>query len=159
MSTPQVPGEAREGGCLCGAIRYRVTGKPLTLYACHCTDCQKQSGSAFGMSMMFLKTQLELLQGSPRTFTKTFPDDGRQKYGKFCGDCGVRLWGEASAAPQIAILKPGTLDDTRGLVPVGHIWTRSAQPWVARLCEGLVSEQSGDNMALVRAYAARNNGS
>ena len=100
------------GGCICRALRYRITGEPLTLYTCHCTDCQRQGGSAFGMSMTLLKTQFELLSGTPRVFTKTFPDDGRQKFTHFCGDCGTRLWTDFTKSTHVINVRPGTLDDT-----------------------------------------------
>ena len=118
------------GGCICGALRYRIIGEPLTLYTCHCTDCQRQGGSAFGMSMTLLKTQFELLSGTPRIFTKTFPDDGRQKFTRFCADCGTRLWTDFTKGRDVMNVRPGTLDDTRWLTPIAHIWTASAQPWV-----------------------------
>jgi hypothetical protein len=153
MDAPQVS-DSLEGGCLCGLIRYRVTGPALTLYACHCTDCQKQSGSAFGMSMMFLKTQFRLLQGTPRTLTKTFVDDGRQKFAHFCGDCGARIWVEFTKAPEVLNIKPGTLDDTRGLQPIGHIWTRSAQPWVAPALDGVCAETQPDMPEMIRAFSS-----
>jgi len=117
------------GGCLCGAIRYRVADEPLTLYACHCTDCQRRTGSAFALSMVVLKSELHLLQGEPRGSTVTL-SDGRQKHGKFCGQCSTRLWGEPVRFPQVVVVQPGTLDDTTWLRPIGHIWTRSAQPWI-----------------------------
>jgi hypothetical protein len=144
------------GGCLCGAIRYRFRGEPVTLYVCHCTDCQKQSASAFGMSLTILKTRLELLQGTPLTYTKTFPDDGRQKFAKFCGDCGSRVWTEFTKAPHIVNVRAGTLDDTRWLDPVAHIWTASAQPWL-QIPTDLPSfaREPEDKMALVEAWKAR----
>jgi len=54
-----------DGGCLCGLIRYRLTDEPLTLCTCHCTDCQRLTGSAFALSMIVLKSGLHLLQGEP----------------------------------------------------------------------------------------------
>ena len=107
------------GGCLCGLIRYRVTDEPLTLYACHCTDCQRRTGSAFALSMVVPKGALELLRGEPRRYAVT-SSDGRQKNGRFCGECSTRLWGEPLKFPQVAVLQPGTLDDTSWLWPIGH---------------------------------------
>src|SRR6266849_4427599 len=101
------------GGCLCGAIRYRVADEPLTLYVCHCTDCQRRTGSAFALSMVVLNSALELLQGEPRAYAVTL-SDGRQKHGKFCGECGTRLWGEPPKFPQVVVVQPGTLMTRRG---------------------------------------------
>ena len=140
------------GGCLCGAIRYRVADEPLTLYVCHCTDCQRRTGSAFALSMVVLNSALELLQGEPRAYAVTL-SDGRQKHGKFCGECGTRLWGEPPKFPQIVVVQPGTLDDTTWLRPIGHIWTRSAQPWVSIPNDTLNFERHPDDpMILVKAW-------
>jgi hypothetical protein len=116
------------GGCACGALRYELRAAPLTLYACHCTDCQVQSGSAFSLSMFVARAALAVTKGETRTWRRR-ADSGRMMSCVFCPDCGARLWNEPDRAPDMAVLKPGTLDDTSGLVPVGHVWTRSAQPW------------------------------
>ena len=144
-----------DGGCLCGAIRYRVADEPLTLYACHCTDCQRRTGSAFALSMVVAKSALKLLHGEPRGYAVTL-SDGRQKRGKLCGECSTRLWGEPLKFPQVVVVQPGTLDDTRGLRPIGHIWTRSAQPWVPIPKDTLNFEgQPDDPMVLINAWRDR----
>ena len=140
------------GGCLCGAIRYRLTDEPLTLYACHCTDCQRQSGSSFALSMIVSRTALDLLQGEPQHYAITLLD-GRQKQGRFCGACATRLWSEPVKFPQVVNIDPGALDDTAWLRPIAHIWTRSAQPWVVIPPGALAFEgQPPDPMALVNAW-------
>jgi hypothetical protein len=155
MSSTSMPNPML-GGCICGALRYRITGEPLTLYTCHCTDCQRWGGTAFGMSMMISKTQFELLSGTTRVFTKTFPPDGRQKFTHFCADCATRLWTDFTNAPEIMNVRPGTLDDTRWLTPIAHIWTASAQPWVTIPESPLNSPgQPADLMQLVEAWRTR----
>jgi hypothetical protein len=144
-----------DGGCLCGAVRYRLAEEPLTLYACHCTDCQRYTGSSFGLSMVVLTEALRILQGEPKAYVSAAPGE-RERRGKFCGDCATRLWGEPVRFPQIAVLRPGTLDDTTWLDPVAHIWMRSAQPWVA-LPEGSVTfeTQPDDPLALIKMWQER----
>jgi len=144
-----------EGGCLCGLVRYRLTDEPLTLYACHCTDCQRRTGSAFALSMVVTRSALELLRGETRYYRVTMPD-GREKAGRFCAECSGQLWGEPVNFPQLAVIQPGTLDDTSWLRPIGHIWTGSAQPWVS-LPEGPLTfpGQPQDMMALVNAWLTR----
>lgn len=146
--------EGHEGGCLCGALRYRILNKGLALTACHCTDCQRSSGGAFGMSLILLKDSVQLTHGTPRTFTKEFEDDGRLKHNKFCGECGVRIWTEFSKLPQILNVKPGTLDDAKWLNPVAHIWVRSKQPWVP-IPDGVLSfdTQPADFGVVLKAFA------
>jgi len=148
-----------DGGCICGAIRYRVTDEPLTLYACHCTDCQRHFGSSFGLSMIVSRTALQLLQGHPKKYAVALPG-GLQRHGKFCGECATRLWGEPVKFPQVVVVRPGTLDDTTWLDPVAHIWTRSAQQWVVFPNDALTFEtQPEDPLALVNLWFERRSNS
>ena len=147
--------DARAGGCLCGAIRYRFSGDPVTLYACHCTDCQVATGSSFALSMLVPRESIELLQGKPELCEVDLPD-GRRKRAFRCTGCGTHLWGAPQRVPQVLNLNPGTLDDTSWFEPVGHIWTRSAQPWVRIPADTLCYErQPEDMLPLVRAWKAR----
>jgi len=149
---------AREGGCLCGALRYRLAGDPLTFYVCHCTDCQAQTGSAFGLSMLVPRSVFEVLEGEPRLYEVEMPD-GRIKRACYCGECGTRLWGEPVLAPAVVTLRPGTFDDPSWAAPIAHIWTRSAQAWVAIPEDTLRFEgQPEDMMVLVRAWRERARG-
>ena len=144
-----------EGGCFCGTIRYRIAAAPLSVYACHCTDCQRHTGSSFGLSMIVRKEALQLLRGAPKAYAVTSPE-GVERHGRFCGECATRLWGEPARFPQVLILRPGTLDDTSWLEPVGHIWVRSKQPWV-QIPDGAVTfeAQPEDPMALIKAWRER----
>ena len=80
--------------------------------------------------MVVTRSALELLRGETRYYRVTMPD-GREKAGRFCAECSGQLWGEPLNFPQLAVIQPGTLDDTNWLRPIGHIWTGSAQPWVS----------------------------
>lgn len=115
------------GQCVCGRIEYRVTDAPLTIYACHCTDCQKRSGSAFGLSMWVRRPALEVTKGEAAALSMTAAD-GRKRNYWICADCNTRLWGQAKN-PEILIVRAGTLRDTSWFRPVAHLWVRSAQPW------------------------------
>lgn len=117
------------GACQCRAVQYQIRAEPLTLYACHCTECQRQSGSAFALSMVVPRQAAVAVAGQPKSWRRVH-ESGRAAQCLFCGGCGTRLWHEPERNPAITILKPGTLDDTTWLRPVGHIWTRSAQPWI-----------------------------
>jgi hypothetical protein len=124
-----MPGNS-EGGCQCGAIRYRLTAEPKVLAVCHCKECQRQSGSAFGMSLIVSQSGFELLSGSLKSFTRS-ADSGRQIECRFCGDCGTRICHVPTYADGVLNVKAGTLDDTSWLQPAVQVWTRSKQPWVA----------------------------
>jgi hypothetical protein len=118
-----------EGGCACGAVRYRLSEDPLELHVCHCTDCQTITGSAFVMSMTIHRRSIELLRGEP-TLLSFETSDGLRKRHRHCVGCGSQVWSEPAELSDLKILQAGTLDDTSWLEPIAHIWTRSAQPWV-----------------------------
>lgn len=118
------------GGCQCGQIRYELHGKPLTLYLCHCKECQKQSSSAFGMSLTVPRDGVVIVQGQPVAWTRK-SDSGRKVTCWFCDRCGTRLFHERTYNQETINIKAGTLDDTSWLRPVANVWTSSAQPWVS----------------------------
>lgn len=117
------------GGCQCGQVRYEIRAEPLTLYVCHCKECQKQSSSAFGMSMPVPRKSVVLVKGQPKQWRRT-SDNGREVSCSFCSNCGTRLFHNPARNDEITNIKPGTLDDTSWLKPVGSLWTRSAQTWL-----------------------------
>ena len=99
------------GGCQCGVIRYEITSFPLLLYTCNCTDCQRQSGSAFALNMPVRSADFRILQGEPNGWHHTSPS-GMPVISRFCGNCGTRLYGERDGRPETISLRAGTLDDT-----------------------------------------------
>jgi hypothetical protein len=121
------------GQCLCGAVRYRADAEPLAVYACHCTDCQRRTGSAFSFTVVVARSALQLVAGTTVPYFAELPD-GRVKKGQMCVACGTRLWGEAKDRSIVA-LTHGALEQPTGLTPVAHVFTRSAQPWL-KLPEG-----------------------
>ena len=118
-----------EGGCQCGALRYEITAAPLVLYVCHCSECQTQSGSAFGMSLAVPSDTFSMRSGTPKTWTRSSASLHRVACA-FCADCGVRIYHRPERKPDTINVKPGTLDDTTWLDPAAHLWTGSAQPWI-----------------------------
>lgn len=117
-----------DGGCQCGAVRYRIDGDVVTLAVCHCKNCQRQSGSAFGMSLMVRAEAFILLQGELKTFVMRC-DSGRLKDCAFCPECGSRI--HHNTRDGILSIKAGTLDDTSALDPHAHYWTAFKQRWFA----------------------------
>ncbi|MBW4440321.1 MAG: GFA family protein [Plectolyngbya sp. WJT66-NPBG17] len=136
------------GGCQCGQIRYEIRAEPLTLYACHCKECQRQSSSAFGMSMTVQREAVVILQGQPKDWTRG-ADSGQTVRCFFCGNCGTRLFHQRDHNPNVINIKPGTLDDTSWLNPVGHLWTQSKQPWVSLDEQGLNYEGQPSDYAVL----------
>ena len=141
------------GGCLCGSLRYRFRGKPLAFYQCHCSDCQRQTGSAFGLSMIARREDVSVLDGEPAGFRISMLD-GRVKCGRFCAKCAARVWGEPVKLPQLVVLRLGTFDAPPAFPPCGDIWTASARPWVSFTDGPRFEGQPEDPLALVRAWNA-----
>lgn len=152
-----IPRFPQHGGCFCGDVRYELRQDPLTLYACHCTDCQRQTGASFVLTMVARREAVEITKGELREYSLELPD-GRRKIGRFCGRCSTRILGLPPKFPSLINLRPGTLDDTSWVSPVGHIWTRSAQPWV-RIPDGALNfpgqPEAEEFMALARAWKER----
>lgn len=133
--------ETREGRCACGAVRYRVIGEPLFVHCCHCTDCQRETGSGFAINALYERSRVELLAVVPeRVDTPTASGQGQAILR--CPTCRVALWSHyAGAGEAVAFVRVGTLDGAAGVVPDIHIYTRSKLPWVrlpvgARAVEG-----------------------
>lgn len=121
--------EVFEGRCQCGEVQFRIEGTSIALFACHCTECQRQSSSAFGMALWIEDFQKSLLTGTPESWTRVMPS-GKHLIGDFCAKCGTRLFHQVSGQSKVMSIKPGTLTATKWLDPVAHIWTASAQPWI-----------------------------
>ena len=117
------------GGCQCGSIRYEVSDEPRQVVACHCTECQSQSGSAFGMTMVVPEEAFLITKGEPQFYRST-SSTGRAKLGAFCPDCGTRIYHKPEWRKGSISVKPGTLDETGWLRPNVHLWTSSKQGWV-----------------------------
>jgi len=146
----------RLGGCQCGDVRYALSAPPLTLYACHCLDCQKQSASGFGMSMPVPRSGFQILQGEPEMWRRTAAS-GRVVACAFCRTCGTRLYHAPDRNPSIVNVKPGTLDNPLGLIPIGHVWVSRAHPWLKPSIAGLVFEEQPDTFEpLFAAWKQRN---
>jgi hypothetical protein len=109
-------------------MRYVVTTEPIHLLACDCIECQRQSGSAFGMSMPVTKDSLTI-PGLTKQFTR-IADSGNEVAGVFWLECGGRIYRVLESALDVLALKPGTLDDTSWLRPSHFVWMKSAQGWV-----------------------------
>ena len=118
------------GSCLCGAIKYTCAAPPVMVAACHCTHCQKQSGSAFSVNVAIPKGSLQLTSGKASVYQDN-GSSGMPVFRHFCSSCGSPLFSDVVATPQLDWLKAGTLDDTSWVKPVANVWCSSAQGWVA----------------------------
>ena len=118
-----------EGGCACGAVRYRVTTEPMFVHCCHCRDCQRQTGSAFVLNAVIEADRVTLLAGAPEPVSMP-TDSGRPHDIHRCPQCKTAVWSDYGRRRVMIFLRVGTLDDPTALVPDVHIFTRSKLPWV-----------------------------
>jgi hypothetical protein len=119
---------AREGGCSCGAVRYRLVSDPLFTHVCHCLNCQRQTGSAFVVNLLIETDRVELLAGEPEPVDVPRDDGSTQRVWR-CPDCRVALYSQYTS-PAVRFVRGGTLDEPRGIEPDVHIFTKSKVGWV-----------------------------
>jgi len=118
----------REGGCSCGAVRYRLADEPLVVHCCHCLNCQRQTGSAFVINLLIEADRVELLADEPEP-VEVPRDDGTVQTVHRCPSCQVAVFSEYGW-PEVRFVRAGTLDEPSAVTPDVHIFTRSKLPWV-----------------------------
>ena len=125
-----------EGGCSCGAIRYKLTNTPLIVHACHCRDCQRVTGSGFVINIWIEKQFVESRGATPKSVVLK-GGTGKDHEAFFCDQCGTYVWSRYAVAPgpDALFVRAGTLDNPDAIQPDVHIFTRSKLPWL-RLPEG-----------------------
>jgi hypothetical protein len=123
-----------EGGCLCGDIRYEAVAEPKRVTICHCTFCQRFTGSAFLIEPIFKKEDIAFAGTAPRTYDHRSDSSGKRVTLNFCGRCGTTLCLDLERFPDILGMCGGTLDNPnwfdRSSEKYGHIFTRSTQKGV-----------------------------
>lgn len=121
---------AYDGGCTCRHVRYRMTSKPLVVHCCHCTWCQRETGSAFAQNAMIEADRVELLQGDVE-IVDTPSHSGRGQKISRCPRCRVAVWSNyAGGGEVVRFVRVGTLDEPARCPPDVHIFTSTKQPWV-----------------------------
>ncbi|WP_130904556.1 MULTISPECIES: GFA family protein [unclassified Pseudomonas] len=122
------------GQCRCGQVHLQLQIEALApLYACHCLDCQRWSGSAFALHMLCAAQAIEI-SGSTTTYIHTAQGHTSTQYA--CSTCFTRLFNETDAAPGMRVLRAGVLHGADRLTPLAHIWVKRKQPWIS-LPEGV----------------------
>jgi hypothetical protein len=123
-----------EGGCSCGAVRYRLASEPMFVHCCHCLNCQRQTGSAFVINLLIEAERVELVAGGLQPVEVPRDDGSTQRIFR-CPECQIAIYSEYGR-PQVRFVRAGTLDDPSSVAPDVHIFTRSKVPWVT-LPEGV----------------------
>jgi hypothetical protein len=119
-----------EGGCGCGAVRYRITVRPMFVHCCHCRECQRLTGAAFALNAMVEAGRVDLLAGTPEVVLTPSASGRGQKIAR-CPECRVAVWSNyAGAGDAVRFVRVGTLDDPDALPPDIHIYTAYKQSWV-----------------------------
>lgn len=118
-----------EGGCSCGAVRYRLTSAPMFVHCCHCLDCQKQTGGAFAINALIETSRIEMLAGEPKAVAMPSPS-GRGHDTYRCEACEVALWSDYGKRPYLRFVRVATLDEPHAIAPDVHIFGKSKVPWV-----------------------------
>ena len=122
--------EMHEGGCLCGAVRYWVTDEPYLAGVCHCTGCQKISGSALRIAAYFDESAVQIKSGALKTYEFRSDESNRRLNTEFCSTCGTTVSWTAELFPGARGISVGTFDDPNWIKPTMHFWTRSALHWI-----------------------------
>lgn len=118
-----------EGGCSCGAVRYRLTSDPLFVHCCHCLNCQRHTGTAFVVNILIETERVEAVSGDLAAIDMPLNGGSPNKIFR-CSKCLVAVWSEYGR-PQLRFVRAGTLDDPAMISPDVHIYTRSKLPWIA----------------------------
>ena len=122
--------ETFEGGCECGAVRFRMTSVPIVVNCCHCRDCQRISGSAFALNAMIETDRVEIVVGDPHVVSLGREGSGTSRAWR-CSECEALLYADhPKAGDAMRFVRIGTLDNAERLAPDAHFFTRSKHPWV-----------------------------
>jgi hypothetical protein len=114
------------GGCLCGGVRWEITAPLVFAGYCHCTRCQRRTGSAAAVSARIAPGSLRVISG--QNFIKAYrPPGGFAK--AFCTNCGGALWSQSQKDPEIVSVRMGTFDADPGIRPSYRQYVAYAAPW------------------------------
>lgn len=119
--------EIRHGGCLCGQIRYRLTGRPEWVLQCFCRDCQLATGTGH-TTILGVHRDNVVLNATPRTYSTT-GETGGAVHRHFCENCGSRLFTTGDLPGPIHIFQAGTLDEPGSVDPIAAIYCKSRIHW------------------------------
>lgn len=152
MRNGTAEGRITAGGCQCGAVRWRAAGAPVTYYACHCSECRRQSGSAFGLSLIVPAAGFAV---AGRLAARARATPAGPMEGRFCPVCGSRIVHARPGAETVSV-KGGTMDDPFAWRLAGRIWAEGAPAWALGGEGLLVFAGAPDRAALAARFRALN---
>lgn len=115
------------GGCLCGAVRFRIAAKPIAARLCWCRLCQYLASGNATVNVVFPSDAISI-EGELRDY-RSIAASGNVMHRRFCPTCGTQLFSAAESRPHLIIVRNGALDDTELLAPSATIWTSEAPEW------------------------------
>jgi hypothetical protein len=116
------------GGCLCGSIRYSSDADPILQAICHCTTCQRNTGTMASLNVGIPIDSLTVTGATLKTYIDRSGASGKPFKRHFCGACGSPIYSNGEAYGDLAFIKAGTLDDATWLMPQMHIWCSEKLP-------------------------------
>lgn len=119
----------RTAACSCGQLTVTMTGKPGAVAACSCRECQRGTGSVFGISSYWPKSAVVAIVGE-RKLWRRGSDSGRHIDNYFCPTCGSTLFWYAEAAPEMIGIAAGNFADPNFEPPTYAVWSETKHPWV-----------------------------
>ena len=122
------------GGCMCGGIRFEVTEPPVSAGWCHCTRCQRRTGTAASIQARLAPGSLKILQGEELLRAWT-PPGGFAKV--FCSECGSQMWSQSTTDPEVISVRFGAFDGDPGVRPTAHQFVAYAAEWQPLPDDGL----------------------
>jgi hypothetical protein len=130
------------GRCLCGNVAFTAEGDVVIQAACHCTDCQRQTGNPFSVVVGVPRGAFDIQGSTLSSYSTIGSDHGGETERNFCSACGSPLFSVAAVAPELVFIKAGALDDASWVQPSVEVWTSSAQPWAPHF-EGAAQLERG----------------
>ncbi|MEM6898622.1 MAG: GFA family protein [Pseudomonadota bacterium] len=123
------------GSCHCGFLAFKATVEPGTAIVCHCTDCQKLSGSAFRWTIPSVAGAFAFTAGEPTVYVKT-AESGNPRVQAFCPKCGTQIYSSpVKGENMVHRIRVGTIDQRGELTPTLQRWNRSRLDWLSELEE------------------------
>ena len=121
----------REAACACGQLRVTCTGEPVRISMCHCLECQRRTGSAFGVQARYPRGQVRV-QGTARQYVRR-ADSGRHVTFSFCPECGGTVFWHIEQSPDVIAVAVSTFADPNFPKPRHSVWERRQHPWTSAI--------------------------
>jgi hypothetical protein len=135
----------RRAACSCGQLHLTCEGEPVRISICHCLECQRRTGAAFGYQAQFEHRQITSISGDTREFKRS-SDSGRSVTFRFCPVCGSTVYWQAERYPELISVAVGSFADPAFAAPAYAVWERSRHDWL---------EMLGDTPRAVRKYVGQ----